>query len=209
MAPRLLRTLAACLVASILVPPVATADADPASDILLGQSVFYPFSPSVSGDIQRQLNAEVSGAARAGLPIKVALIGSPVDLGAVPNLFGKPQTYAKFLDQEISFQGTKQPLLVVMPAGYGVSGLSAAATAAAPTLPKPPGSQNNDLARAAMVAVQKLAAAGGHPIRGVAVPGAASSGGSSAPVIIAILAAAAVATASAVILFRRRQAAAS
>ena len=45
----------------------------------------------------------------------------PVDLGVIPELFGQPQNYAKFLDKEISFQGP-QPLLVVMPAGYGVAG---------------------------------------------------------------------------------------
>ena len=70
---------------------------------------------------QPTLNAETAAAKRAGFPIKVALIASPVDLGVIPDLFGKPQQYADFLDQEISFQG-KQPLLVVMAAGYGVAG---------------------------------------------------------------------------------------
>ena len=61
----------------------------------------------------------------------MALIASPTDLGAIPSLFAKPQRYANFLDVEISFFGGKQPLLVVMPNGYGVQGLGPAATAAA------------------------------------------------------------------------------
>src|SRR5271163_1216609 len=109
------------LLAPTLGPAAARADGDPASDVLLGQNVFYPYTPAVSPAIQKTLDAETTAASRAKFPIKVALIASPVDLGVIPDLFGKPQKYADFLDQEISFQ-TKQPLLVVMSAGYGVEG---------------------------------------------------------------------------------------
>ena len=57
----------------------------------------------------------------AGLPIKVAVIGNKTDLGAVPQLWGKPQVYAKFLGAELRFV-YKDTLLVVMPQGLGVSG---------------------------------------------------------------------------------------
>ena len=123
----------AVLVLAALVPAGAIADGDPASDVLLGENVFYPYSPPVSAPLQKSLNATTAAAKRAGFPIKVALIASPVDLGVIPDLFGKPQKYAEFLDQEISFRG-KQPLLVVMPAGYGVQGLSPSATSAAASL---------------------------------------------------------------------------
>jgi hypothetical protein len=53
----------------------------------------------------------------------VALIASPLDLRVIPSLYGKPQQYADFLDQEISFAG-KQRLLVVMPDGYVTQGFS-------------------------------------------------------------------------------------
>ena len=97
----------------------------------------------------------------------MALIASPADLGAIPSLFAKPQQYANFLDVEISFFGGKQPLLVVMPNGYGVQGL----TPPRPPrplarLPPPAGRTSDDLARAATVAVSKLAAAAGHPVSG-------------------------------------------
>ncbi|HUA73028.1 MAG TPA: hypothetical protein VMA96_18165 [Solirubrobacteraceae bacterium] len=168
-------------VALLSAPAPALADGDPASDVLIVQNVFYPFSPPVAAGIQKTLNAEAAAAKRAHFPIKVALIASPGDLGAIPSLFAKPQQYAAFLDQEISFFGGKQPLLVVMPNGYGVRGLTAQTAAVVARLPPPAGRAGDDLARAAIVAVPKLAAAAGHPVSGVSgASGAGSGGGSSA-----------------------------
>jgi hypothetical protein len=197
--------LAAGLVAAMLAPAVARADGDPASDVLLGANVFFPYTPPVATGIQKTLNVETAAASHAKFPIKVALIASPVDLGVIPDLFGKPQKYADFLDQEISFQ-TRQPLLVVMSAGYGVQGIHGPARLAVATLPRPAGGTTNDLARAAITAVAKLASASGHPIRGVAgIPQGPSSGGSSTTPIVIALAAAAVLTAAVLVALRRRQ----
>jgi hypothetical protein len=159
----------------------------------------------VSAALQKTLNAETAAARRAQFPIKVALIASPVDLGVIPDLFDKPQKYAEFLDQEISFQ-KKQLLLVVMPAGYGVQGLPTSAASGATVLAKPAGRQSNDLARAAITAIPKLAAAAGHPIHNV--PNTAPTGPShgSRTVLIALLVLGAVAAAGAVTAFRRRRA---
>jgi hypothetical protein len=203
-APRLMRIVATCILVAMLAPGTAGADGDPASDILLGENVFYPYSPPVSAALQQTLNAETAAASRAHFPIKVALIASPVDLGAVPNLFGQPQKYADFLDQEIAFQG-KRPLLVVMPSGYGVHGLSRPATTAAASLTKPTGRNSNDLARAAITAVPKLAAAAGHPSKNTHKAPTANSGNGSTKLILAILAVAAIATAAALIAIRSRQ----
>jgi MYXO-CTERM domain-containing protein len=197
-------TLAAAL------PAAAPADGDPASDGLLGENVFYPYSPAVSPSVQKSLNATTAAAKRAGFPIKVALIASPVDLGVIPDLFGKPQKYATFLDQEISFRG-KQPLLVVMPAGYGVQGLSPTAKSAVATLPKPASKQGDALATAAQGAVRKLAEVSGHPISAASQNGSSSSssgggGSSSTPVIIFAIAAVIAAGALATITLRRRRA---
>jgi hypothetical protein len=205
MAIRLLSVLTAALLAAMLVPAVASADGDPASDVLLGENVFYPYTPPVPRAVQRTLNAETAAAKRAGFPLKVALIASPVDLGVIPDLFGKPQQYADFLDQEISFQG-KQPLLVVMAAGYGVQGVTGPAKLAVRGLAPPQGKTSTDLAEAAVTAVAKLSSAAGHDLKGVpGVPGAAGGGGgsSSAPIVIA-LAAAAILVAAALIVLRRR-----
>jgi hypothetical protein len=166
----------AAIAVAVTCAPAVLADGDPASDVLLGQNVFYPYNPPVSRSLQRSLNAETAAAAKAGFPIKVALIASPIDLGVIPSLFDKPQQYADFLDQEISFQDT-QLLLVVMPAGYGVRGLPSAATSAAGRLAKPSGRASNDLAAAALAAVPKLAGAAGHPIKSVGQTGPGKAAG--------------------------------
>ena len=184
---------------------LALADADPASDVLIAQSVFFPYSPPPTNALQHALNAETTAAGRAHLPIKVALIASPMDLGGIPSFFGKPQPYANFLDQEIAFGQPKPPLLVVMAKGYGVRGLPPAATAAAASLPKPAGPSSDDLARAAIAALPKLGAASGHPIPAGGASGTTShaAGHISTAVTVAIFALIAVAIAVAVIRFRR------
>jgi hypothetical protein len=187
----------------------AGADGDPASDILLGENVFYPYQPAVSGSIAAGLDAATAAAHQAGFPLKVALIASPIDLGTVPELFGKPQAYANYLDVEISFQG-KQPVLVVMADGYGLQGAPSAAVRALPTLARPRGASPNALALAATAAVARLAAADGHPIDGerdatphsAAVAGADGHG--SDLVLLAAVAAAAVLTAGLVLAARSR-----
>jgi hypothetical protein len=193
--------LALAVLATCVAPGIAFADGDPASDVLLGQNVFYPYSPAVSVRLQEQLNRETAAARRAHFPIKVALIAAPTDLGAIPTLFGKPAQYAAFLDQEISFLNVKPLLLVVMPDGYGVQHLGAAATRAATALNKPAGHTTDDLAQAAILAVPRLASAAGHPIAGVS--GGSGAAGPSPVVAAALLAVAAIAVAAGVRLLRR------
>jgi hypothetical protein len=204
---RLAKVAVAIIIGALLAGGVALADGDPASDVLLGENVFYPYSPSTSGPLQQKLNAETVAAAKAGFRIKVALIASPVDLGTIPELFGKPQKYADFLDIEISFQG-KQKLLVVMAAGYGVQGLGPGATALAPKLAPPTGKSSDELAQAAITAVAKLAAADGHPLANFSASGASSSGGrgSGRTIVLIVLIVAAIATAGTLVAVRRRPA---
>jgi hypothetical protein len=205
---RVASVLCALSLAATLVPALALADGDPASDVLLGENVFYPYAPPVSAALQRQLNAETTAAHRAGFPIKVALIAGPTDLGVIPDLFGKPQPYAEFLDREISFRAI-QPLLVVMPSGYGVDGVTGPAKLAVGALPKPAGKTSDALAQAAVTAVAKLSAASGHKLPGDAGAGgtsSANSGGSSSTPIVIGLVVAAVIVAGALIALRRRQA---
>ena len=134
--------VAAAAIFVATVAPVALGDGDPASDVLLGQNVFYPYQPPVTASLQKTLDAETGAAQKAGFPIKVALIASPVDLGVIPDLFGQPQKYANFLDQEISFQ-TKQRLLVVMSTGYGVVGFPAASQNALGSVASPAGKRRS------------------------------------------------------------------
>ena len=144
-----------------LTPATALADGDPASDELIGANVFYPFSPPVAADLQKTLNSETAAAHAVHFPIKVALIASPADLGAIPSLFAKPQQYADFLEQEISYLDIRQLVLVVMPNGYGFYRTRGASTSEQSALSRlaPPG---RTLVASALSAIQRLAAASGH-----------------------------------------------
>jgi hypothetical protein len=195
--------IALLLTAAVLtLPSLAAADGDPASDTLLGENVFYPYSPRVARAVQLQLDRQTAAAKRAGFPIKIALIAGPTDLGAIPSLFGKPQAYAKFLDQEISFRGA-QPLLVVMPAGYGVQGVTGPARLAVSRLGKPAGRTSTDLARAALTAVGRLVSASGHSAKSTGGGSGSSGGGTTVLLIVLILAAIAVSAVLIVLRVRR------
>jgi hypothetical protein len=93
----------AVAVAVSAVASVALADGDPASDFLLAQPTFVPFDANVSKARADELTAIVAEAKKRGYTIRVALIAKPFDLGAVPSLYGKPKTYARFLGQELFF----------------------------------------------------------------------------------------------------------
>ena len=162
------------LLAALLGPAaVARADSDPASDILLGQDAFYPYQPPTATALTRSLERALTEIHATGVPLKVAIIGSQTDLGGVPNLWGMPQRYAAFLDSEISFNHP-QALLVVMPAGFGVAGLGGLS---APSVPIDAHHGSNGLTHTAVLAVERLAAAHGHPIAPVSLPSASGAGG--------------------------------
>jgi hypothetical protein len=166
---RALVVLATALVAA----PLARADGDPASDYLLTQRVFVPFDGKVSPARAAQLQQIVLAAKRRGYEIRVALIVTRYDLGAVPSLWRKPHTYARFLSQELFFV-YKNRLLVVMPNGYGAALHGkplAAAQRVVDDLP-PPGEGGDRIAAAAVTAVANLAHVAIPPLR---VPESGSS----------------------------------
>ena len=172
-----LRVLAAAAAATLVVAPVALADGDPASDYLLSQKTFIPFDARVPSEQARALNGIVADAKRKGYTIRVAVISRPFDLGAVPSLWSKPKTYARFLGQELFFV-YKGRLLVVMPNGYGVSKGGkplASGQRVVDVLPKP-GDGGASLAAAATRAVRKLAAQEG--VHAVVPPPASDSSSS-------------------------------
>jgi len=110
--------LFAMLAAACTAAPLAYADGDPASDYLYTQQAFIPFDIKAPVAAQSDLHRTIAGANRGGFAIRVAIISSAYDLGAVPSLWQKPQTYARFLGQELLFV-YKQRLLIVMPNGFG------------------------------------------------------------------------------------------
>ena len=151
----------AALMASVLAT-TASADGDPASDVLLSQPLFLPQDAGVSASKQAQLASLLAASHRSGYQLRVALIAGPTDLGSVTALWRQPQNYARFLGQELSLNYNGL-LLVVMPNGYGLyhpRGPSNSEQSAARGLP-PPG---RALGTAALTAIQRLAAAAGHPL---------------------------------------------
>jgi len=152
--------------AALITAPGALADGDPASDVLVQNSLFNPVDSGVSPAAQARLQALLRASARAGFPMRVALISSQADLGTASALWRSPGKYAQYLGYELS-QLYDGQLLVVMPDGFGLYGARSGAhpltsaeagvRAAAPG----PGPQ---LASAATSAVPLLARAAGHPI---------------------------------------------
>jgi hypothetical protein len=165
--------------------PNALADGDPASDILAPPSIRVYMTVAAPGpQLEQKLVATTELVTASGLPIKVAIIADKTDLGAVPQLWGKPQTYARFLGAELrlNFHDT---LLVVMPQGFGVDGPYPHATALTALSrihpranPTPEG-----LTAAADQALRALALAGGLELRDDA--GGGGGGHGSLPLMVA------------------------
>jgi hypothetical protein len=191
-APAIILALAAGLLAAS-----ARADGDPASDVLATQSLFLPQDAGVPLAQQNQLTALLGAAARSGYQLRVAIIASSTDLGSVTELWREPQTYARFLGQELSlvYHG---PLLIIMPNGFGLESLNPAApadTSALAGLRIP--ADGTGLGTVALDAIQRLADASGHsvPIPSATVTPTASSSGNAIPVIAFAIGAALIAVA--------------
>jgi hypothetical protein len=198
------RRLAALVVVTLCLcaPSAARANGDPASDYLLSQNVFLPFTTKIDGGAVKRLGGALREADKQRFRIRVAVILSPSDLGTAFSLFGKPQKYAEFLGLELSFV-YRGRLLVVMPNGYGYAvnaDPDRKASAVLKKLPHP-GRDPTKEAEAAIVAVQRLAGAAGHRL---VVP---KGGGSASRDRLTIAAAvtAVIALVAAFVLFRRRE----
>jgi hypothetical protein len=171
----------------------ASADIDPASDILPLQSIFLPYKPKVCTELSSALRKLTADGKKAGYPVKVAVIGSKADLGGAAYLFGKPQEYAQFLAQELvtyspDFGTTygNQPLLTVMPSGFGIINSGPKAETILKKVPIPSGAGPNELVRASLNAIPKLASAAGHPVAAPKVAPTCSKSGGGTSVLIFI-----------------------
>jgi cytochrome oxidase Cu insertion factor (SCO1/SenC/PrrC family)/thiol-disulfide isomerase/thioredoxin len=184
----MLRRALLCVLAAIAagggLSPPARADGDPGSDVLVFQNLFVGSDAGVSVAQQAQLGGLLTDAARAGFPIRVAIIANRFDLGAVTALWQKPESYARFLGLELSLS-YKQRLLVVMPNGFGFNWPGHGSAPAYRVLGEIPiGTGGSGLLNAAQTGVRSLAAASGvklsAPARATAT-GAASSTEPAAP----------------------------
>jgi hypothetical protein len=155
--------LAVLAMVALAAAPLARADGDPASDVLIAQDVYLSYDRP-SEKVAKELAETVAAANKAGYRIKVAQIVSQNDLGLIQALWRKPKQYAPFLGRELLFV-YKQTLVVVMPNGFGVFRNNDDISREAGLLSGiriGPGSDG--LAEALTQAVRRLSAAAGHPI---------------------------------------------
>ncbi|HEY7694219.1 MAG TPA: hypothetical protein VH816_17920 [Gaiellaceae bacterium] len=153
------------IIAALACVPAALADGDPASDYLLSQQTFLPFDAKIPAATSEQLAGLVRNANEHGYKIRLAVIATRYDLGAVTALWKQPKTYASFLAAEIAFV-YKGPLLIVMPNGLGFHAPGGATKAGYRTLADVrPASGISGLMTAAVSGVEKLAAAHGVQVR--------------------------------------------
>lgn len=207
MSPAARLTLSVTLVATLMAfaPARALGDADPPSDFLLTQDVYLPYEPPVAKPLAAALRSTVERAKKAGYPIKVAVIARDADLGAVANLFNKPGAYAPFLARELS--SSTVPTLVVMPAGLAAANATQPAVAALERVQVDKTKNSDELARAVIEAIPKMATASGHPVAATKLPAGAgrSGGGGASPLIVFGAPVALVALAALVVGLRRRR----
>jgi hypothetical protein len=182
-----------------LFPTPAGADGDPASDVLATQSLFLPQDAGIPVAQQGQLSGLLTETARAGYPIRVAVIASSADLGSVTELWRQPQAYAQFLAQELGLV-YRGPLLVVMPEGFGFHSAGGAAGSSGSVASSGSAASSGrsvlagvritasrtGLGTATLTAVQRLATASGHPVPIPAATASGSGSGSSDPVAVIV-----------------------
>jgi hypothetical protein len=164
--PRAAVAASAAALAALALIPAARADGDPASDVLYTQWFFLPFESPVPKPVSARLDDVVRQARAKGYPVKVAVIGQAADLGTAYALWNKPQEYARFLGQELVFL-YKGRLLIVMPNGFGVYRYRHSVAKERKALAGVAVYQNgiNGLVDSGVVAVGRLAAANGTPVR--------------------------------------------
>ena len=200
------RVAAAVLLSACALAPVAQADGDPASDVLISTNVFFSYT-KLPEPSKAALNRAVAQANAGGYTVRVALIGNRFDLGSVPVFWGKPQPYATFLSQELLGPSPyTNRVLVVMPNGFGLShnGKPLPADRRALDSVAPAQDQDEDIAAAGFRAVRQLAA-----LHGVHVSGSVPRTGNRRdrlPVVVgSALGVLAVAAASVAIMLRARR----
>jgi hypothetical protein len=126
--------------------------------------------------VERRLRGVLDAAAARGYPIKVVLLANDGDTGGDPAPLEDTQGYVVTVSDQLESVGPLQaPVLIVTPHGYGLGGnqprggkptpiTPTRAAALERNLPIAGKAEGTALARTAMVAVRRLAAAGGHPL---------------------------------------------
>jgi hypothetical protein len=155
------RTLLVSAAAALLAVPLARANGDPASDVLLTEPVYFPIDATLPDSDREALLKTVNAANERGYKIRVALIPFTSDLGTAVSLWKHPQNYSKFLGSELAFV-YRNRLLIVQPSGFGFYNHNKPVAKQQRVLAKVPvGKTPTELTQSATAAVRALAAADG------------------------------------------------
>jgi len=153
------RVLAALLAAALALPASAFAHGDPTAHYLETDSLLTSYASPPEVAVELQLRGVLDAAAARRYPIKVVLFADENDTGGEREPLDQTQYYAGVVGSQL--RPLKAPVLIVTPDRLGVAGTQ---PRAARGLELPQGDDGNALARAAMVAVRRLAADGGHTL---------------------------------------------
>jgi hypothetical protein len=155
------RALLVAAASALLAVPLAHANGDPASDVLLTQPVFFPIDATLPDSDREALLKTVETANERGYKIRVALIPFTSDLGTAVSLWRHPQDYSKFLGSELAFVYANR-LLIAQPSGFGFYNHGKPVAKEKRVLAKVPvGKTPAELTKSATAAVRALAASDG------------------------------------------------
>lgn len=164
------------VLAALAGPAGALAHGDPTAHYLETDSLLTSYAAPPDLGVERRLRGVLDAAAARGYPIKVVLLANEGDTGGEPEPLEDTQSYvATVSDQLEAVSPLKAPVLIVTPDGFGLGGKQPRggtltpitpplAAALAHDLPLAKEAEGSALARTAMVAIRRLAAAGGHPL---------------------------------------------
>jgi hypothetical protein len=134
----------------------------------------YAAPPALA--VELRLRGVLDAAAARGYPIKVVLFANEEDTGGEPEPLEDTQTYVTTVSGELdAISPLRAPVLIVTPHRFGLGGKQPRGGTVSPItrplaaelargLPLAKKADGNALARTAMVAIRRLAAAGGHPL---------------------------------------------
>jgi hypothetical protein len=170
-----LRALLTITLAALIAPAGAMAHGDPSSHYLETDQLYPGFANRPSQRVELELIGLLEATRQAGYPIKVGIVGSVDDLTEDPSMYQTPQRYADYVGAALGTPNVKAPVLIVTPNGLGISGAQQLGGRLRPVhrgdaarllgaVSSSPTATGDELARTAMAAVRRIAAAGGHPL---------------------------------------------
>jgi hypothetical protein len=168
--------LLAVALTALIGPAGALAHGDPTAHYLETDSLLTSYAAPPAVAVELRLRGVLDAAAARGYPIKVVLFANEADTGGEPEPLEDTQAYVTTVSDQLDESSPlRAPVLIVTPQGFGLGGRQPRggtvtaitrplAAELARHLPLAKEADGNALARTAMVAVRRLAAAGGHPL---------------------------------------------